>query len=324
MEQKEVIHKLNMAYQNKRKNAQLFADQMKEKVLENKDYYVLELKERNLILDLSKLSFEQKPTKQTKTELNDVRAQKDLILKKLNIKKEALTPQYECAFCHDTGKVNGDYCICFKQAINNVLMQESQINFSNYPSLNAYEIELFEESHKTRMLKVLETTRKIVAAFPNSKIKNLIFSGATGVGKTYLSKVIAKEVIEKGYTTYFTTAFSLNATMLKYHTTFDESKEEILNSVLHSDLLIIDDLGTEPILKNVTLEYLLLILNERFEKEKSTIINTNLGPEHILDRYGERIFSRLMNKQNSLLIYIDGLDLRLKKQTSIFYKGIIT
>ena len=109
------------------------------------------------------------------------------------------------------------------------------------------------------------------------------------------------------------TAFGLNNTSLKYHTTFDNTKSSILEPLLTCDVLVIDDLGTEPINKNVTLEYLYLVINERQLAGKPTIITTNLTPDGVINRYGERIFSRINNKLISLNIKLDGQDMRLKK-----------
>ena len=63
-------------------------------------------------------------------------------------------------------------------------------------------------------------------------------------------------------------------------------------------------------LNNVTKEYLYLVISERMLKSKSTLISTNLDAKNILERYGERIFSRLFDKTKSLLLRIEGHDLR--------------
>lgn len=94
---------------------------------------------------------------------------------------------------------------------------------------------------------------------------------------------------------------------------FPEQKQSYFNALIDPDVLILDDLGTEPLLKNVTLEYLYIILNERSRLGRLTVITTNLNIEGILKRYKERIFSRLLNKHESLAVYIDGEDLRLNK-----------
>ena len=101
---------------------------------------------------------------------------------------------------------------------------------------------------------------------------------------------------------------------LSYHTTNgNEQKNAYLNALIDPDCLIIDDLGTEPMLKNVTKEYLYLILSERSRDDKMTIITTNLTPNELLARYNERIFSRLFNKREGFAAQISGTDLRLSK-----------
>ena len=106
-------------------------------------------------------------------------------------------------------------------------------------------------------------------------------------------------------------SFQMNELFTKYHTTFSSEREDFLLPLLSCDYLLIDDLGTEPIKRNITLEYLYLILSEREKNAKYTIITTNLDLEGILSRYGERIFSRISSKKTTLKLYIDGDDLRL-------------
>ncbi|MGD9901070.1 MAG: ATP-binding protein [Spirochaetales bacterium] len=313
MSREEIIRQLNNELALKRKRAELFAAQNKEKAFEIDEYAKLDKKERELVLDISKANFKKENATALEKELAKVQAQKNKVLIENNIDPTTLIPSYECKNCNDTGIVNDEYCNCFKQALNNKLMQESQIDLDLVPLLKDYNLAVFEKESIETFSKVVDFCQKFVNSFPNSKVKNVIFSGETGTGKTYLTKTLAKEAISKGYNAYYVTAFNLNNTLLKYHTTFSDDKLYILEPILNSDLLIIDDLGIEPVLKNVTIEYLLLVINERLQNNKSTIINTNLNPDHILDRYGERIFSRLMNKQNSMLINIAGKDLRLKK-----------
>ena len=106
------------------------------------------------------------------------------------------------------------------------------------------------------------------------------------------------------------TAFAANNRFLKYHTTFNEDKSGWLDPMLDCSFLIIDDLGTESILKNVTLEYFYQIINERNTSGKLTLITTNLGHDDILARYGERIYSRLFDKSLSFAYSIKGKDIR--------------
>jgi len=141
-------------------------------------------------------------------------------------------------------------------------------------------------------------------------------SGKTGVGKTFLTECIASEIIDGGHIVSFVSAFGMNNLFTSYHTTYDSSKPTFLSTLLDPDLLIIDDLGTEPIFKNITKEYLYLILSERSRQNKLTIISTNLDPIELMSRYNERISSRLFNKRESLLLQINGSDIRLNKKNS--------
>jgi len=124
---------------------------------------------------------------------------------------------------------------------------------------------------------------------------------------------LASELIKQNKFVVYTTAFEMNNDFLKYHTTFNEEKMKYLSKYLECDALVIDDLGSEPVYKNVTLEYLYLVLNQRMTEQKIIILNTNLMLSELRDKYGERNFSRLINKRQNILVEFENEDLRLKK-----------
>ena len=99
--------------------------------------------------------------------------------------------------------------------------------------------------------------------------------------------------------------------MLKYHTAPLDERSVYLDEVTEPDFLIIDDLGTENILKNVTCEYLLNMLSTRISNNRHTAFSTNLSVENICDKYGERFYSRLFNKTYTIAKIINGDDLRI-------------
>ena len=137
-----------------------------------------------------------------------------------------------------------------------------------------------------------------------------MLSGAVGVGKTYLMECVVNELVENGTFVLYQTAFAMNQNLLKIHCGSMEEKEG-LNDYLNCDLLCIDDLGTENIIKNVTIEYLYSIINERMINNKKTIITTNLNISQLNDRYGERICSRMVDSSKCLKLDIQGVDIRL-------------
>ena len=168
------------------------------------------------------------------------------------------------------------------------------------------------DEHRTTLVKAKIKFQSIANNFPNNNPKFIVLCGKTGVGKTFLTECLASEIIDKGYIVSFVSAFGMNNLFSSYHTTYDSSKPTFLSTLLDPDLLIIDDLGTEPIFKNITKEYLYLILSERSRHKKMTVLSTNLTPKELMERYNERIFSRLFNKRESLLLQIQGEDIRIK------------
>ena len=124
---------------------------------------------------------------------------------------------------------------------------------------------------------------------------------------------MVNEIIAQGKIAQIMTAFNLNQKFLEIHTASENEKENLIKALLYPDVLFIDDLGTEPVYRNVTREYLYLLINERQVRSLATVITTNLFPDDIMERYYERIFSRLVYKNKSILIELDGKDLRIKK-----------
>ncbi len=91
--------------------------------------------------------------------------------------------------------------------------------------------------------------------------------------------------------------------------------ENVLKSVLESDLLIIDDLGTES-LNSMKLSELFNIINTRIlnlnQKITKTIISTNLNIKDIFNNYEERIGSRIAGYYDIYCFFGD--DLRFKNK----------
>jgi len=232
--------------------------------------------------------------------LEKINEEQEKILKKLNMTLSDIVPNYSCKKCNDNGYVNGEPCDCLKDEINKELLAYSGftgklVTFAD----NKYSHPAFDLMEKWCEVK-------------SSKI-NILISGHTGTGKTFLTECIASRLMEKYKTVLFITAFNLNNAMLNYHISFDSQREQLIQPFLTTECLIIDDLGSEPILKNVTKEYLYLILNERMLNNLPTIITTNLDISDILNTYGERVLSRISNKKISIMINLESEDKRLKK-----------
>lgn len=230
-----------------------------------------------------------------------------------------LEPVYHCSKCRDTGYINQEPCSCFHQAVIDLLYTGSNMDkILARENFNMFREDYYSDqmtsnglpSPRLNIQKIVKHCKLFISRFPSHE--NILFQGSTGVGKTFLSHCIAKEIMDLGYTCIYMTAFQLFDTLAKH--TFGREKEQkneiSADLIFQCDLLIIDDLGTEMINKFV-ISQLFQCLNERLIQEKSTIISTNLSLQEFRNVYSERIFSRIIENYSWHQIYGD--DIRFKK-----------
>lgn len=290
--------------------AEAMADKVLEKAMKNEEFKNNYLIIKNLNFSIAKKEFLNQPTLEDKKALKEYSLQMDKILNRINIKKDDLLPKYSCKKCQDTGMINDNFCECFYNRLNTEIINNLGIKVDKSHTFENADFKLFDKPEEIK--NVYKKLQSWCENLENSKYKNLLLSGPTGVGKTYLVESICNNLISKNFVINYYTAFALNDLFLKYRSSFSENRAGILDGVLQCDVLIIDDLGSEPNMKNNE-EYFYSVFNERLANNKNTIITTNLGLEQLFNRYGERTFSRLCNKSNSVLIKIDNSDLRLKR-----------
>ena len=223
----------------------------------------------------------------------------------LGLDEKEFTPLPVCEKCGDSGIFEGYYCECVKKR-----MAKESINSPIPPfTFEESDLSLFRKD-KELAERAYETMRIFCAKFPHTKNVNLLFIGNAGTGKTFLASCVANELERQGRNVLFLSAFRFNDICLKYHTSFDNARTDGLNAVIDAELLVIDDLGTESILKNVTKEYLYTVISERMNAGRHTIITTNLNESMLEARYGERIVSRLFTTRACLTLALTGEDLR--------------
>ena len=259
-------------------------------------------------------------------ELEELKKEKQDLLNKLNIKNDFFIPEYSCKLCNDTGYFvdnNQIMCTCLKQKLLNIQYNKSNISSLENENFDNFNINIFSDekdsnkynsniSPKENIEKIKEIALEFIENFDDPQQKNLLFTGNTGLGKTYLTNCIANELLKQGKTVLYQTAPVMLDSILDYR--FGKNNEFNYNDLLNVDLLIIDDLGTESS-NNMKFSELFNILNTRLLNQNNhitkTIISTNLSLNHLFKTYDERIFSRLVGYYNICRFF--GEDLRYKK-----------
>ena len=299
-------------YKLKHDRAVEVADNNLARAMENDDF-------RRITKELSSLNFDvvlkQAKKQDASDELQKIKLlakERAATLKRMGMRESDFLPKFDCETCNDTGVLSGKFCDCFKKRYYEILCdflgigQILNVTFSDVD---------FSKIKDAKQRKKLESNYKLFKKYcdkyPSVKYKNALIMGGTGVGKSYLMYAVANEFMKNGFSVLYVSAIKLNSLMLSYHTSFVSERDVYLADVIDCDLLIIDDLGSEQKIKNVTDEYLLKILDEREKADKPVFVTTNLNEEQLKNSYNERVFSRLFNVNKTIISNIDGNDLRL-------------
>ncbi len=252
-----------------------------------------------------------------------MQAERAELLRRHGLAPDYLDEIYSCPVCHDTGYDGTGICRCLKReykseltrSLSGLLRSDGEA-FAGF-NLGYYSTErdpALGASPREVMSLVYETCRAYAANFSENS-PSLIFRGGPGLGKTFLSACIAREVAAKGCSVAYESApaalgefetqrFSRDAAVA-------DAAGEKVREYLGCDLMILDDLGTE-MTTSFTVSALYQLINTRLTTSKQTIISTNLSDEEIARRYGAQIASRLAG-EFELLSFV-GSDIRLIKK----------
>ena len=210
------------------------------------------------------LSGEKNDLKYLNIKINKLKKEKESILKSKGLDLEYLQPFYECSKCNDTGYISDEtgkktMCPCLKQKLLNISFNKSNIsnldkeNFDSFnPLMYSDDVDLakykFNISPRKNILNIKEKSLEFIENFDDPNNKNLLFTGNSGLGKTFMTNCIASELLKKGKTVLYQTAPVLLENIINYKMGKNkDNSSNYYNSVLESDLLIIDDLGTESL-----------------------------------------------------------------------------
>ena len=326
-----ILKSLLIEYDKKRINAENIAQKEKENLytefpeLEEIDKKLSSLAFSSMI-ELTKNN-DKKIIENLNSNIEALKKEKEKILNSIGERAKKIIPNYECKKCNDTGYIlNGnstEMCSCLKQKIYDIEYNKSNMsnlekqNFNNF-NLNFYSDEINKQKYNSDIsprenIKLIKNIcDKFINNFDNTEQRNLLFTGNTGLGKTFMSNCIANEMLKRNKTVLYQTAPIMLDSIIDYKLG-KSSNFNVLKNLLSVDLLVIDDLGTES-LNNMKFSELFTLINTRLlnqnNKATKTIISTNLSLDNLASTYGERIISRLIGSYN--ICYFFGDDIRIK------------
>lgn len=222
-----------------------------------------------------------------------------------------------CDRCGGNGYIGSTMCTCLAELCREEQRKELTVLNVGEDSFDAFRLDVYPDRNDDRLRinirALMERTYQVCRNYAenfNAKSGNLLFSGDTGLGKTFLSACIARTVSDKGYSVVYESAGHLFAHLERAKFSGDEDARREAERYTACDLLIVDDLGTE-MPGQFTTAALYTLINDRILSGKATIVSTNLNVDDLTKRYNTQVASRLRSFQRLAFL---GEDIRLKKQ----------
>jgi len=240
-------------------------------------------------------------------------------LERIGLPGDYLQPVVTCPICRDTGYVGEpihEQCACVKRAVMAKLYQNEGLQGLERENFAAFDEEIFPdepiEGRKNTQRGYIRKIRTLCEAYADGfqprEGKGLLLCGTSGLGKTFLMNCVAQRVLERGYSVVVISAYKLIEVMRRYQ--FEGANAEQVQDILGCDLLCIDDLGSEPMLRNITTTSLYYIINERRNANRSIVVTTNCDSDTLYELYDDRIGARLTDPGRMQIIPFVGQDVR--------------
>lgn len=240
------------------------------------------------------------------------------LLEKHGFPRDYTKEKPACEKCGDSGFIGSNMCICMKREIILEGYRTSGLGkllekqrFDNF-DLSLYSSKtLPDKNYSARdvMEGIFRSCKDYAEKFTPSS-PSLLLIGGTGLGKTHLSSAMAKEIIDKGFDVVYETVPNMISAFEKERFAKEEEKNRT-RRYLEAELLIMDDLGTEPQGKSSQSTIYNLVNARASVYSRPTIISTNLSYRALEKMYDSPIISRLFGEFDVLLFA--GEDVRRAK-----------
>lgn len=223
------------------------------------------------------------------------------------------SPRYSCEKCKDTGYLEYKMCDCMKRELVLLGYENSGLGaLLGRQKFDNFSLDFYSPENRELMQGNLMLCKSYAENFEKGS-PSLLMMGSTGLGKTHLSTAIAGAVIDKGYDVLYETSENLISKFSyeRFGRGYGDASDNRTERLFECDLLIIDDFGTE-VTNQFSASCFYNLINTRLCRGLSTIINTNLSGKSILERYTDRVYSRLIGEFQVLPFGSSG-DIRMKK-----------
>lgn len=285
---------------------------------------------RGSMMDLAMLAAGGRPIRADGPEIAAIRARSEALqaeraqlLAELGYGPDALDDVPACPKCGDRGWAeDGKMCACLKElcAQEQIKALTVLLNLTDEQDFDRLRLDVYSDqpwngdrSPREHMGRVAAVCEGYARQFPNYPLKNLLLSGGTGLGKTFLSGCIAREVSRRGFSVVYDTAGGVfNAFDARRFARDAEQERQARDDTrryLSCDLMILDDLGSEQNLPSAKAG-LYELVNGRLQAGRHTIISSNLSTRDVGEQYGAQLGSRVAGLYRELTFY--GEDLRVK------------
>lgn len=252
----------------------------------------------------------------------EIQAQLKERLTRCGLPEDYLQPVFQCADCHDCGFVGEpvhERCGCYEKKLRAKAMGRGGHGLDTSETFEAYDAGVYDAqtpleqkpaySQRTYMARLSDLCQAYAQAYPKNEQRNMLMTGASGLGKTYLLNCIGNRLHSRGVDVLKVTAYQFTDRMRRK--VFD-GENDAFDALLDVPVLLLDDLGVEPLYNNLTIEHLYTLLNERGLHRLHTLISTNLSLKNVTTHYNERFASRLFDSLNTDIVLFLGRDVRLR------------
>ena len=252
------------------------------------------------------------PAQGGKLALSTIRLEEEALLKRYGLPKDYLQLAYTCPLCKDTGLVGDPVrrkCACRLKLEQQDRTEAARIN--DRETFENFREDIYPDPSSLKNGKtILAFCQKYADSLPACKIPQLYIYGLAGRGKSFMGNAIAARAIERGIDALRLTAYRMTEEVMNGFST----NTSPLPRFVQVPLLVLDDLGTEAMVPNVTAESLFAIADQRSAGRLPTVYISNLTPAELTERYGERIASRITDSAITKVIQFSGNSLRVGKE----------